>query len=219
MYSTAPGHHRVGHGAGQQEVLAFSADDLPVVAASVEHVDVADRDQRRPGEPSVDAGERLEVADHDVGLPIVDLVDPVSGPCRGSSCLASCRFCRTVAQRRISPSSRAKLGPKISSTRGSRSERKRNAAPDATTRTSWRASSDSITTSERVAWPMPSPLTPYRIRNRVSGSGDIGRPRSDLVRRPGGLWAARRSGPASGGSAAAALGALVALASFSLPSG
>jgi hypothetical protein len=78
----------------------------------------------------------------------------------GSSRGPFARFWRTVAQRWISPSFIAKLGPKISSTRGSLSLRYRKAAPEATTRTSWAFRSASMTTCDLVAWPMPSPLTP-----------------------------------------------------------
>ena len=78
----------------------------------------------------------------------------------GSSSRASWRLWRTDAHFWISPSSNAKEGPKISSTRGRRPLRYLNAAPPATTRTSWRSSRASITTSERVAWPIPSPFTP-----------------------------------------------------------
>ena len=78
----------------------------------------------------------------------------------GSSSRALRTFWRTVCQRRICPSSRAKVGPKTCSTAGSRSLRWRKAAPEANTLTSWRPSRESITTSERVACPMPSPLTP-----------------------------------------------------------
>src|SRR3954470_23714752 len=71
----------------------------------------------------------------------------------------------TDAQRRISPSSIANVGPKTSLTLPSRSPRYRNAAPEAMTRTScplaWRPPMD---TSERVACPSPSPFTPYRTR-------------------------------------------------------
>ena len=78
----------------------------------------------------------------------------------GSSSRALRTFWTTVCQRRIWPSSMAKVGPKTWSTSGRRSLRWRKAAPEAKTLTWCRSSKEPITTSERVACPIPSPLTP-----------------------------------------------------------
>ena len=104
--------HRAGDRAREHEVVALRADDLAVVAAAVEHVDVVDRDERRAGHAREQSRERLEVGDR--RRRAATRAPPTSTCARRRAARAcrACTFWSTVSQRRICPSPIAKVGPK-----------------------------------------------------------------------------------------------------------
>ena len=154
-------HHRPRHGAREREVRPLDAHDPVVVAAAVDHVDVVHGDER------------------DVGAAGVDRRPAARSRSRRRR--AATRRRRSSQWRTVAGSSRgapARLWPDASPSAGSprrpsrswgRRSPRRAAAARAGTGTRRRTrrrgrrgapSSRSMTTCDRVAWPMPSPLMP-----------------------------------------------------------